>query len=60
MIPFRLRRDGDRLVILTRRYYALQHKWLPSLVLDRVWAANLAQELDLWLAGLDELPEAGQ
>lgn len=57
MTPFRLRRDGKRLVILTRRYHALQHKWVPCLALDRVWAANLAQELDMWLAGLDELPE---
>lgn len=57
MMPFRLRRHGDRLVILTRRYHGLRHRWLPCLSLDRVWAMNLAAELNAWLSGTDHLPE---
>lgn len=61
MIPFRLRRDGNQLVICTHHYANLTHTWQPTITLDRIWAANLAAELDAWLNGTDEIPhlEAG-
>lgn len=55
MIPFTLRRYGDDHVTIT-----VDDGWMFTLKLDRVWAANLAAELDAWLAGTDQLPQADQ
>jgi hypothetical protein len=53
MTPFTLRRHGNDHVALT-----FQEGWHTyQLTLDRVWAANLAAELDAWLAGTDQIPE---
>jgi hypothetical protein len=52
VIPFTLRRYGDDHVTIT-----VDDGWMFTLKLDRVWAANLAAELDAWLAGTDQLPE---
>lgn len=32
-------------------------EWHTVVELDRVWAANLAAELDAWLAGTDHIPD---
>lgn len=68
MIPFRLRRNGDKLVIQRQGTTSLVDRdgwhsvpsatWQTVITLDRVWAANLAAELDAWLTGTDQLPEA--
>lgn len=54
--PFRLRRDGDRLVVQEPSAYG-DDIWRTVITLDRVFAANLAAELDHWLAGTDQIPE---
>ena len=46
-----------RLVRLGREQgYRYGPVWDTIVTLDRVWAANLAIELDHWLAGTDSLP----
>jgi hypothetical protein len=59
MNPFRLRRQGPHIVIQRQVWQRLQLRWDWQTIatLDRVWAANLAAELDAWLAGTDALPE---
>lgn len=56
---FRLRRHDDHLVLQQPTYdrQRLVWSWQTIARLDRVWAANLACELDAWLAGTDHLPE---
>lgn len=58
----RLRRRGDVLVLQVPVWdrLRLSQRWSTVVVLDRVWAANLACELDAWLAGVDELPEVDE
>lgn len=58
----RLRRKGNVLVLQVPTFdrLRLSQGWATAVELDRVWAANLACELDAWLAGLDELPEVEQ